>query len=219
MARRAAPVPALVDVDLTIDAARLTAVRGRSGAGKSSLLSLAAGLERPISGRVVATPGLAGGVGPTAAPSTWASTDLAARIAWVPQRAALTIVGSTVLDSLLATGRALGRPEDEVRSGAESLLADLRLQGLEDRNPHTLSGGELRRLALASGLVHGPSVLALDEPTVGQDRHTWAAVVGLCAAAAGVGMAVLVSTHDDDLARTADATHVLDAGRLAGVGA
>lgn len=62
----------------------------------------------------------------------------------------------------------------------------------------------MRRLALVGAVAHGPSVLVLDEPTVGQDRHTWAAVTGLILAARSAGMAVVVTTHDDDLIALAD---------------
>ena len=68
---------------------------------------------------------------------------------------------------------------------------------------HHLSGGEQRRLVVAAALVHGPAGLLLDEPTVGQDRNTWAAVTGLCLAARDAGAAVGVATHD------AVATHAL----------
>ncbi|WP_040156242.1 ATP-binding cassette domain-containing protein [Mobilicoccus massiliensis] len=214
VSRRQPPVSALSDVDLAVDAATMTVLRGRSGAGKSSLLGVAIGLDRPTSGRVVAAPALAEGAG--SAPGRWTSPQLAERGAWVPQQASLAIVGRTVLDCLLATCRALGDPEGEARSRAESLATQLHLSGLEERNPYTLSGGQLRRLALAAALVHGPALLALDEPSVGQDRHTWAAVAGVCAASVRAGSAVLVSTHDDALARHADATHTLEAGRLVG---
>lgn len=67
---------------------------------------------------------------------------------------------------------------------------------------------------MACGLLHGPSLVCLDEPTVGQDRRTWAAVAGLVLAARAGGAGVVVSTHDDALAALADDSLQLAAGRV-----
>ena len=204
---------ALRGVDAQIRLGRALAIRGESGAGKSSLVSLLTGLESPTSGQVIAHESLAGELGTD--PARWRSRDLAARIAWVPQEAGRTIVGRSVRESLLATCHALapgrrdsgrrvaaGRAMDATVPGEGRALALAELLGLThalERNPHRLSGGEKRRLALASALAHGPRFVALDEPTVGQDRHTWAAVAGLIAAATSGGAGVALSTHDDTL--------------------
>jgi len=207
---------ALDGVDLTCHAGAVQALSGPSGAGKSSLLNLVAGLDRPTSGRVVACDGLSRGAGTE--PAGWTSPQLAERIGWVPQRAELTVVGASVAASLLATARALGREEAWAQTRGRGLLDLLGLLPAAGRDPHRLSGGELRRLAVASGLAHGPGVAALDEPTVGQDRHTWAAVAGLVAAAARAGTAVAVATHDPSLAALADATTLLRAPAPGGSG-
>lgn len=209
------PRPALREIDLPVRAGQIHALRGPSGAGKSSLLSVLLGLEEPTSGLVHAHPALAGILRPS--PSRWASRDLARRVAWVPQRAQLTIAGTTVLDSLLATSRALGRdPQDaeSARQRADVMMQVLGLAGAASRHPQTLSGGQMRRLALASALLHGPQVLALDEPTVGQDRLVWSVVAGLAVAASRVGTAVVLSTHDPDLAPHVDLTTHLANGRI-----
>lgn len=198
------PTLALAGVDATVHGGRVLALRGASGAGKSSLVTLLAGLSEPSAGAVVAAPELAAGL--PAAPHRWRSRELAARIGWVPQDAGATVVGRTVGDCLLATARALGGPSTAaVAEGrAEDLAQLLGLERLLRRNPYRLSGGEARRLAVASGLLHGPRVVCLDEPTVGQDRHTWAAVAGLVEAARAAGAGVVLSTHDDLLAAGAD---------------
>lgn len=206
--RPPAPTLAVQNVTFPVTAGQLHALLGSSGAGKSTLLQACAGLVKPTSGEVVAAPPLARSAG--AVPHAWVSRDLAERIAWVPQRAALTIAGNTVADSAAATVRALGRPTERVAE----LLTALGLDRVRSHNPHTLSGGEQRRLALVSALAHGPEVLMLDEPTVGQDRHTWAAVAGVVTAARTAGTAVAMATHDSAIAHAADTTSELSHGAM-----
>jgi energy-coupling factor transport system ATP-binding protein len=129
-------------------------------------------------------------------PHEWAGSDLARVVAWVPQRAATALVGRTVREDVLTTPLALGHDRDAAGRRADTLLAALGLAHLADVDPSQLSGGEQRRLAMASAVAHGPALVLADEPTVGQDRLTWAAVSGVLAAARGEGAAVVVTTHD-----------------------
>lgn len=216
--RAAEPDVVVLDgLDVDVAAGRSLALRGRSGAGKSTLLGVLLGLEGPTAGEVRAGPSYA--PGPVLQPHRWSSRELAARVGWVPQRAQLTLTSNeSVRDCLLATPRALGRLEGPRAAAAyarvDGLLETLGLGPLAHRNPHHLSGGELRRLAVAGALAHGPAVLGFDEPTVGQDRLTWAAVAGLMMSAREAGCAVLAGTHDAALARRCDATVTLRAGRV-----
>ena len=204
---------ALREVDARLASGRALAVQGASGAGKSSLVSVLAGLVRPSAGEVVADPRLRRGL--DRSPYRWRSTDLARRVGWVPQQPEHAVVRHTVRDDLRATGLALGQPAARVAARAEDLAECLGLAPLLDANPYTLSGGEQRRLSLATALAHGPDLLLLDEPTVGQDRGTWAAVVGVVAAARAAGCAVALATHDRLCAdAVADARLTLDAGRV-----
>ncbi len=214
--RRPAPTAAVREVSLSVRAGQIHALRGRSGAGKSSLLSLLSGLAAPSMGVVRASAPVAGGLDPR--PHRWTSRQLAARMGWVPQRAEAAVVGASVSESLLATARVLaGHDAAALRRAqerADALVETLGLTAHLRQNPHRLSGGEQRRLALASALVHGPAVLALDEPTVGQDRHTWAATCGVMTSAAAAGVAVVAATHDPRLAAFEDATTTLEAGAV-----
>ncbi|HET7762369.1 MAG TPA: ATP-binding cassette domain-containing protein, partial [Phycicoccus sp.] len=141
-------------------------------------------------------------------PASLPARDLARTLAWVPQWSSSTIVAGTVLDEVLATARAIGRLDGGTESRARELLAALGLAHLERADPRALSGGEQRRLAVAAALLHGPPVLLADEPTVGQDRRTWAALVGLVAAYRVAGGAVVAATHDANV--VARATTVRD---------
>ena len=92
----------------------------------------------------------------------------------------------------------------------DELLDRLRLAHLANANPYTLSGGEQRRLSVATALAAGPRVLVLDEPTFGQDRRTWTELVDLVAAVRDEGRAVVAVTHDTDfVAALADRELVL----------
>jgi energy-coupling factor transport system ATP-binding protein len=187
--------PALDRVCADLVAGRGLAVTGPSGAGKSTLVSLLAGLRGPDSGVVRVSEALAARRGRE--PARWSSADLARRISWVPQTPEHAVVAPTVLDEVLAAARAVGRDPHRAERRAGGLLEALGLSALSGRSPHHLSGGEQRRLVIAAALAHGPHALLLDEPTVGQDRLTWAAVLGCCRAARAAGVAVGAATHDD----------------------
>ncbi|KRE40485.1 ATP-binding cassette domain-containing protein [Knoellia sp. Soil729] len=172
-----------------------TALVGPSGSGKSTVLLAFAGALAPSDGAVTA------GDEPVSELSTHA---LAGRLGWVPQWSSSTILGRTVLDEVLVTSRALGEETPERVVEAHALLSSLGLGHLETADPRELSGGEQRRLAIASAILHQPPLLLADEPTVGQDRHTWAAVVGLLDSYRRAGGAVLVSTHDAAVVERSD---------------
>jgi energy-coupling factor transport system ATP-binding protein len=101
-------------------------------------------------------------------------------------------VTGNVLDELLFGPRHLGHGEDRV----DELLERLRLTALVDANPYTLSGGEKRRLSVATVLAASPQVLVLDEPTFGQDANTWAELASFLSELLDAGTAVVSVTHD-----------------------
>jgi energy-coupling factor transport system ATP-binding protein len=134
--------------------------------------------------------------------------DVARLLGWVPQWSSSALLARTVLDEVLLTGRSLGTAADDAATArARQLLETLGLAHLERADPQTLSGGEQRRLAVAAALAHGPGVVLADEPTVGQDRGTWAAVVGMLTAHRERGGAVIAATHDQDLVGLVDEVH------------
>ncbi|CAN5408754.1 ATP-binding cassette domain-containing protein [soil metagenome] len=186
---------ALHSLTTSLEPGTSTAFTGPSGAGKSTALAAFAGLLDPVAGEL--RPDV----------RRWASRKLAAHVGWVPQNPEHGFLTSTVREEVFATAQRLDRPVD-----VDHVLDALRLSHRAETSPYRLSGGEQRRLALAAALAHRPGVVLLDEPTVGQDRDGWAAVVGWLASAVGAGAAVAVSTHDAELAARCHANIRLNAG-------
>ncbi|WP_220038711.1 ATP-binding cassette domain-containing protein [Curtobacterium sp. MCLR17_040] len=192
-------------IDLELRAGQVLAVTGPNGVGKSTLGLTLAGLLPPAAGELRATDALADGIG--TAPHAWTSRELAARIGTVFQDPEHQFVARSVREEIEAGPRALDAPDAAER--ATALLDEFGLARLADANPFTLSGGEQRRLAIASVIAARPPVVVLDEPTSGQDRATWQAVVGRLGALADAGTAVVAVTHDRDLVRALDADEVV----------
>ena len=188
---------------LTARAGEVLAVTGPNGAGKSTLALLLGGLLKPTSGTIDAGPG-----GP---PHRWRAADLTTRIGSVFQDPEHQFVTHRVADELALGPRRLGRPEAEVSRVVDELLQRLRLEKLAGANPHTLSGGEARRLSVATALATAPRLLILDEPTFGQDRRTWIELADLLARLRDDGHGIVAVTHDDDfVAVLADSVHRLE---------
>lgn len=183
-------------LDCSVSAGEVLAVMGPNGSGKSTLALLLAGLIRPTTGRVVASAGLAGDL-PTA-PHRWRAPALINRIGSVFQNPEHQFVTNRVYDELALGPRRLGQPAATVESIVDDLLHRLHLSRLALANPHTLSGGEQRRLSVATALATAPRVLILDEPTFGQDRRTWLELIDLLAKLRDDGCGIVTMTHDDD---------------------
>ncbi|GIL31538.1 ABC transporter ATP-binding protein [Actinocatenispora comari] len=227
--------PALSDVDLSVPAGQVLAVLGHNGSGKSTLALLLGGLLAPGTGRVVAEPALTdrstasrpiagtdraaasarGGRSAARPPHRWRAAALAGRIGSVFQNPEHQFVAARVRDELALGPRRLHRPAAEIAATVDELLDRLRLSRLADANPYSLSGGEQRRLSVATALSAAPRLLVLDEPTFGQDLRTWRETVALLGELADDGRGLAVVTHDTDLVDAlADRTVTLAGGRL-----
>ncbi|QHF95274.1 ABC transporter [Streptomyces sp. NHF165] len=192
--------PVLSGLDYTLPTGT-TVLLGPNGAGKSTLLRLAAGVSRPRTGTV-----------------TLDGTPSRARayrraVAWMPQQIP-AMAGLTAREQVAYTGWLKGMGKTDAWEAAAGALARTDLTALADTRTKRLSGGQLRRLGVASALVHGARVLLLDEPTAGMDprqrrifRDTLATLTDR--------LHILLSTHDvADLAEESDHVTVLDAGRI-----
>jgi energy-coupling factor transport system ATP-binding protein len=211
--------PVVGGIDLVLRAGHAVSVTGPNGAGKSTLALTLAGLLPAVGGRLEALPPLARGAGTN--PHRWRSSELVSRIGTVFQEPEHQFLTPRVLDELeFGPRRVARRPEKEIRPLVDGLLQRLRLERLAEANPFTLSGGEKRRLSVATMLATNPSLLVLDEPTFGQDALTWAELVRLLAELLEQGTSLLSVTHDEDFTTAlSDAVYRVDGGRAARVGA
>jgi energy-coupling factor transporter ATP-binding protein EcfA2 len=196
-------VPVLSGLDVRVSAGELLAITGPNGSGKSTLGLTLAGLLPPLSGELDAF-----GRG---SPHRWRSRELLPLIGTVFQNPEHQFLTGTVRDELEVGPRALNRPLDHI----DGILERLRLTPLARANPFTLSGGEQRRLSVATVLASAPRMLVLDEPTFGQDANTWAELVALIAELIDDGSALVAMTHDAEFVEAlADQTLPLGIGEL-----
>ncbi|MDO4687008.1 MAG: ABC transporter ATP-binding protein [Corynebacterium sp.] len=162
-----------------------TVITGHNGAGKTTLLLTLSGLLRPLGGRIT---------GFARPPYTWKSRELARRIGYVFQDPEHQFVARTVIDELRVGPQVMGVDAEE---RIEELLARLRLEHLAEANPFTLSGGQKRRLSVATALVAAPELLMLDEPTFGQDRRTFLELVQILRELTQEGITLCSVSHDE----------------------
>ncbi|WP_220475753.1 ABC transporter ATP-binding protein [Alpinimonas psychrophila] len=209
--RRIGGPAAATDLSINIDSAQVHAVVGPNGSGKSTLALTLAGLIPVISGSVQASTDLAGNARGRH-PIDWRSRELMTRIGMVFQSPEHQFLTGSVREELMVGPRALdrrgsrfGRPTvsphvaEDFRLRIDELLERLHLAHLAEAHPFTLSGGEKRRLSVATALATAPRVLILDEPTFGQDARTWAELVTLFAELRDEGHAIVTITHDEKL--------------------
>ncbi len=197
---------AVRDASLELRPGEVTVLMGRSGSGKTTLLHMLSGLLAPTEGRV-----LLGDTDLYALDDGALSRLRNAKIGVVPQgRSAIDSL--TVLENALLPGSMYGGGDEKE---AMRWLEALEIAHLADVHPAGLSGGELRRAAIARALAQRPAVLLADEPTGDLDDANTRRVLGLLRDAAHrEGTALLIVSHDVEAARCADALYRMDAGTL-----
>jgi ABC-type lipoprotein export system ATPase subunit len=192
---------------LHVHAGEVVAILGRSGTGKSTLLHLIGGLDRPEAGEISVAGERVTGAGERAL-----SRLRRARIGFVFQFFHLLPELSGEANVLLA-GRVRGAAPDAAERG-RSLIDALGLRPVAASLPHQLSGGEQQRFAIARALVNDPDVLLADEPTGNLDVQAGAEVLRLLRAGADEGRAVVMVTHEAAAASIADRVLTLRDGVL-----
>lgn len=203
--------PALFDMSLSIAEGSYTAVIGHTGSGKSTLMQLLNGLHIPSKGLVK--------VGETRiSPSSKQKTIKAVRqeVGLVFQFPESQLFEETVLKDVAFGPQNFGISREEAETRAREKLALVGIsEDLFERNPFELSGGQMRRVAIAGILAMEPKVLVLDEPTAGLDPKGRRELMILFKNLHQSGMTLILVTHImDDVADYADFVYVLEAGRL-----
>ncbi|GAA0633841.1 ABC transporter ATP-binding protein [Bifidobacterium pullorum] len=176
--------------DLSLYAGRIVGLMGHNGVGKTTLVRTLVGLAKPLAGNVLRH-------GETAS-----SAELTRHGFLVMQDVNYQLFADSVRGELLLSTpyrNEFDAPEDILQT-ADRILADLDLAGLADRHPMSLSGGQKQRTAIASALMCDKELIVLDEPTSGLDLCHMRQVGALLRDLADRGKAVLVVTHDEELA-------------------
>jgi cobalt/nickel transport system ATP-binding protein len=199
---------ALEAVSFQVQEGESLAILGANGSGKSTLLKLLDGLYFPDKGTILA-------FGQPLTEAALRADDFnfafRRRVGLVFQDTDVQLFSASVLEEVAFAPLQLGISREEVNERVEGALRDLRIEGLRDRPPHHLSGGEKRRVALATLLSLDPPVWLLDEPTSGLDPRSQAWLVDFILKLRAEGRTVVTATHDLEVARQiATKVHVFD---------
>lgn len=185
--------PALEDVSLSICPGERVAVLGSNGSGKSTLLKL-------LDGLYFATSGVVKAFGQPLTEAAFADDDFnfafRRRVGLVFQDTDVQLFSPSVWEEVAFAPLQLALSRAEVHARVDEALHALRIEKLRDRAPHRLSGGEKRRVALASVLTLQPDVWLLDEPTTGLDPRSQSWLVNFIVEQARAGKTVVTATHD-----------------------
>lgn len=208
-------VTALSGLSLAIKQNSRVAILGANGSGKSTFLRLLDALYFPDKGSI-------SWFGETLSEEAFQDEkfafDFRRRVAFVFQNPDVQLFNPTVFDEVAFAPLQLRWSKDEIKSRVNEILETMEIAHLKDRAPHRLSGGEKKRVALASVLILDPEVLLLDEPTAALDPKSQSRVIDFLACL-DAKKTVITATHDLNIvADIADYCFVLQNGRVAGFG-
>jgi cobalt/nickel transport system ATP-binding protein len=189
-------IHALEYISLSVKPGERLAILGSNGSGKSTLLKILDGLFFPSQGSVTA-------FGKPLTEKAFLDDDFnfefRRRVSLVFQDSDVQLFMPSVWDELAFAPLQLGLDQEEVKKLVESALRDLEIEKLRERAPHQLSGGEKKRVALASVLGLSPDVWLLDEPSAGLDPRSVAWLLDFIARQGKAGKTVITATHDLDI--------------------
>jgi energy-coupling factor transport system ATP-binding protein len=177
----------LKNINLEIGKGEFIAIMGDNGAGKTTLVKHFNGLLKPSKGKVIVD---------DLDTSKASIYDLSRKVALVFQYPEKMFFSETVWDEVNFALKNFGFDEDYRIHRINKVLALLWLDGLKDRSPFTLSGGEQRRLALACALAWDPDYIVLDEPTAGQDKYQREILTKIIQVLVEQEKSVIIVTHD-----------------------
>ena len=209
-------VPALNGISLQVCRGERIALLGANGSGKSTLLRLLAGLYFPDSGGISY-------FGEPLSEQHLRDDGFFYRfrreVGVVFQNPDIQLFNPSVFDELAFGPLQLRWPKQKIRQRVGEILQVMGIAHLTDRAPHRLSGGEKKRVALASVLILDPEILLLDEPSAALDPNSQRQIVDLLMSWRGADKTVITATHDlDTLEEIADRCYVFENGAIAGSG-
>jgi len=204
------PVTLVRDIDLTVSAGEFLAITGPSGSGKSSLLYLLGLLDRPTAGRILLTGEHTGALDDEALAACRLS-----KLGFVFQFHFLLPEFTALANVLVPMRRHGALAASDMEARGRALLERLNLGSSLGKRPGQLSGGERQRVAIARALANAPAVILADEPTGNLDTKNAGIVFDIFRSLSHAQKtAIIVVTHDLDLARRADRRVVLVDGRI-----
>lgn len=197
---------------MTVQRGERVALLGANGSGKSTLLRVLDGLLFPESGTIVFA-------GQQISESRFEERDFTFQfrrsVGLVFQNPEVQLFNPTVFDEIAFGPLQLHWPKEKIREQVEQVLDTMDIAHLRHRSPHQLSGGEKKRVALASVMVIDPEVLLLDEPTATLDPKSQSQIVDLLLSWSGGKKTVITATHDlDSLEEIADRCFIFESGRI-----
>lgn len=182
------------------------AITGANGSGKTSLLRLLAGIDRPTSGKIHLNGRLL---------ETWKESTLRQQIGYVFQNPEHQFITDNVYDEIAYTLRLRSFSESKIKERVHEIVTSCQLNGLENYHPYSLSQGQKRRLSVATMIVDEQHILFLDEPTFGQDTASLHQLMQLLRGRHQAGTTIMMITHDMELVdQYADRVIVLANGKI-----
>jgi cobalt/nickel transport system ATP-binding protein len=198
----------LDEVSLNVEAGERAAILGSNGSGKSTLLKMMDGLYFPTGGAVRA---FGAPLTEQAFQDEAFNYSFRRRVGLVFQDSDVQLFSPSVWDEVAFAPLQLGLSRDEVIARVDAALGALRIEKLRERAPHRLSGGEKKRVALASVLSLNPDVWLMDEPTAGLDPRSQSWLVDFIIEQGRVGKTIVTATHDLNIVESiADRVYVLN---------
>jgi cobalt/nickel transport system ATP-binding protein len=185
--------PALDDVSLTVQRGEKVALLGANGCGKSTLLKVLDGLLYPDAGRYDA---FGAEVNEDNLEDEQFARGFRSRVGFVFQNSDAQVFSPTVREEIAFGPLNMGLARDDVQARVDDTMAMLGITDLADRAPYQLSGGQKKRVAIASVLVMNPEVLLFDEPTAALDPRTQQWLVDLIVELNRAGKTIVLATHD-----------------------